>query len=85
MADKDSLNKALDRYKNGETGIYTPPSPEQNTTMRYVWAFLIPIIGIIEASILPASPDKSERNSATGCIIASLISAVIYYLIIFES
>ena len=84
MADKDNLNKALERYNNGETGIYTPPNPEENTAMRYIWAVLIPIIGIIEGAILLASDKKSQRDSGSVCIVTSLMSIGVYYLIIFK-
>ena len=71
-------------YANDDNEDSDNEDSNESVTSRYVWAFLIPLIGFIEGAILLASEQESQRSSGSGCIIASLISVVIYYLIIFK-
>ena len=51
---------------------------DSSCTSRYVWSFLLPIVGIILGAILLSKPEKDSRSSGTFCLIWAVISLVLF-------
>ena len=76
--DEPSFDKDESLSEPEKTVVSENKEDGESHISRYVWSFLLPVVGIILGAILLSKPDKDSRSSGSFCLIWSVISLLIF-------